>query len=209
VTLDPTTPETPVPLTPATPETPAVPASPVAVPTSTVVAGPTGAAGASTGSSRSRGTGRFLNVVLGVALAVAIGGVAFAVGRTTAPVSASTGARGNGGAAFPRGSFVPGANGGSGFVRGGFGSPTLSGTVESVDGDTLTIKTASGQTVTVTTGASTTYHTQAPADASDVKAGSNVDVQVQFDGTGGAGRPSASGAPSGPIGTAGSVTVVP
>ena len=179
MTLDPSTTEPPVPLTPAA-------------------------------ASRSRSSGRFLNIVLGVAVAVAIGGVAFAVGRTTAPVSAATGiTRGNGGAAFPRGSFVPGANGGPTFVRGGFGAPTISGTVESVDGDTITIKTASGQTVKVTTGASTTYHTQAPADATDVKPGSKVDVQVQFDGAGGAGRPSASDAPTGPIGTAGSVTVVP
>jgi hypothetical protein len=184
-----------------------------AVPTGPIVPGQTGpvvAGATSTGSSRSRGSGRFLNIVLGVAVAVAIGGVAFAVGRTTAPVSAATGTTpGNGGVAFPRGSFAPGANGGPGFVRGGFGSPTISGTVESVDGDTITIKTASGQTVKVTTGASTTYHTQAPADASAVTPGSKVDVRVQFDGTGGAVRPSASGAPTGPIGTAGSVTVVP
>jgi hypothetical protein len=213
VSLDSTTPEMPAPLTPGAPETPAVPADPGVVPTGPVVAGPIGpvVTGASTGSSRTRGSGRFLNIVLGVAVAVAIGGVAFAVGRTTAPVSAATGAtQGNGGVAIPRGSFVPGANGGPGFVRGGFaGSPTISGTVESVDGDTLTIKTASGQIITVKTGASTTYHTQAPADVSDVTTGTKVEVQVQLDGPGGAVRPSASGVPTGPVGTAGSVTVVP
>ena len=175
MTLDPSTPQAPAPLTPTAREAPVVPPA-AAVPTSPVVAGQTGpvvAGAASTGSSRSRGSGRFLTIVLGVAVAVAIGGVAFAVGRTTAPVSAATGTtRGNGGVEFPRGSFVPGANGGPGFVRGGFGSPTISGTVESVDGDTITIKTASGQTVKVTTGASTTYHTQTPADATDVTPGS-------------------------------------
>ena len=50
---------------------------------------------------------------------------------------------------------------------------------------------------------------QAPATAADVKTGSNVQVQLQFDGNGGGGRPNASSAPAGPIGTAGSVTVVP
>ena len=105
-------------------------------------------------SSRKSGSGgRLLNIVLVVAAAVAIGGVAFAVGRNTAPVSASTGTgRGNGtfGGAFPGRSFTPGASGAPGFGRGGFGGAlggaglTIQGTVESVDGDTMTIKTANG-----------------------------------------------------------------
>ena len=110
-----------------------------------------------------------------------------------------------GGAGFPTGSFAPG-----GFARGGLGGGglTVRGTVESVDGDTLTIKMASGQTVEVETGESTTYNTQAPASASDVKPGTTVQVQLA-DGTAGAGRPGASAAPTGPVGTAGSVTVIP
>jgi hypothetical protein len=100
---------------------------------------------------------------------------------------------------------VPGANGGPG--RGGFGGGglTLRGTVESVNGNTVTIKTASGQTIEVTTGASTTYNTQAPATASDVQAGKTVEVQVDP----GTGRPSPSATTTGPVGTAGSVTVIP
>jgi hypothetical protein len=146
-----------------------------------------------------------LNVVLVIAAAVAIGGVAFAAGRSTAPVSAATG---NGRSAFgggPGASFVPGANGGPG--RGGFGGGglTLRGTVESVNGNTMTIKTASGQTIEVSTGASTTYNTQAPATASDVQAGKTVEVQVDP----GTGRPSPSATTTGPVGTAGSVTVIP
>jgi hypothetical protein len=207
VTFDPTAPHAPAPLTPQPETEPAAPA-----PTAPVLAGATVPVAPPTRAPRSRGSGRFLNIVLGVAAAVAIAGVAFAVGRTTAPASAAivTSGRGNGGVLAPRGSFVPGANGGPGFVRGGFGgSPTINGTVESIDGDTMTIKTASGQTVKVTTSPSTTYHTQAPAAASDVTTGSTVQVQVEFDGNGGFGRPQASGAPTGPIGTAGSVTVVP
>jgi hypothetical protein len=160
---------------------------------------------------KSPSSGRWLNLVLILAAAVAIGGVAFAVGRGTAPVSAATGAgRGGiaGGAGFPRGSSAPGANGGNGFGRGGFGGAglTVEGTVVSTTGDTLTIKTAAGQTIEVTTGASTTYHTQTAASASDVQAGKTVQVQLEF---GGNGRPSASGTTSGPVGTAGSVTVIP
>ena len=107
-------------------------------------------------------------------------------------------------------SFAPGASGAPGFGRGGFGGGlggglAIQGTVESVDGDTLTIKTANGQTITVTTGASTTYHTQTDASAADVQAGKTV--QVQLDG-GFTGRPNASAAAA-PVGTAGSITVIP
>jgi hypothetical protein len=144
---------------------------------------------------------------------VALGGVAFAVGRGTAPVSAATGGgRNNQGVIVgPGGSFVPGGNGGPGFGgRGGLGGGlTVSGEVVSIDGDTMTIKTASGATIEVKTGDSTTYHTQTPATAADVTTGSKVQVQLEFNGQGGVARPGASGAPSGPAGTAGSVTVVP
>jgi hypothetical protein len=148
-----------------------------------------------------------------VAAAVAIGGVAFAVGRGTAPASASTGAGpgnfGNG-AGFPGGGFVPGASGqpGRGGFGGGFGGGglTVNGTVESVDASTLTIKTAAGQTITVTTGATTTYHTRSAASASDVQTGKTVQVQLDFNDQG---RPRASAQTDGPIGTAGSVTVIP
>ena len=167
---------------------------------------------------KSSGGGRWLNLVLGIAAAVAIAGVAFAVGRTTAPASAATvTGRGNFGGVFPGGSFAPRASGQPGFGRGGFGAAlggaglTVSGTVVSVSGDTMTIKTASGQTIEVTTGPSTTYNTQSAASASDVTAGKNVQVQLDITdgGAGGLGRPNASGAPAGPSGTASSVTVVP
>jgi hypothetical protein len=161
--------------------------------------------------------GRALNIILGVALAVAIGGVAFAVGRTTAPASASTGGRGTFGANFPNASFAPGASGAPNFGggRGGFGGfgggagLTIRGTVESVDGSTVTIRTANGQSIQVATGADTTYSTQTPATSSEVTAGATVQVQIQA-GTGQGGfRPNASGAPTGPVGTAGNITVVP
>jgi len=189
---------------PVAPQTAAVPTTPIATAPVTLAATPGPARKASSG-------GRWLNVVLVVAAAVAIGGVAFAIGRGTAPASASTGNGRVFEGAFPGGSFVPGATGAPGLIRGGpggglGGGMTIEGTVESVDGDRLTIKTANGQTITVSTGDSTTYHTQADASASDVTAGKTV--QVQLDG-GIAGRPNASATTGGPVGTAGSVTVIP
>ncbi len=221
MTFDPTRPTgqqpQPEPFSPAPPE-PANPTPPSAwsAPTGPVLASPpTLATPPVVPATKPRGSGgRWLNLVLAVAAAVAIGGIAFAVGRTTAPVSAAAGGNGRAGA-FANGSFAPRASGQPGFGgRGGFGGGagaglSINGTVKSVDGNTLTITTANGQTIEVTTGDSTTYHSQAPATAADVKTGSNVQVQLQFDGNGGGARPNASSAPTGPIGTAGSVTVVP
>jgi len=213
VSFDPTRPASPVPLTPPEAETAPIaptqfgsePSTIPAVATTPVVASsPTAAPPAAAKAARNGRSGRWLNLVLVVAAAVAIGGVAFAVGRGTAPVSAATG---NGRGAFAGraqgASFAPGANGRGGFGGGGF---TVRGTVESVNGTTLTIKTATGQTIEVTTGASTTYTTQTPATSSDVQPGKTVEVQLDFGGTG---RPSASATTSGPLGTAGSVTVIP
>jgi hypothetical protein len=200
----PTNPPQSEPFQPVAPEPTAVPTSPVtpASVTTSTLAGP---------DRKKSSGGRWLNLVLVVAAAVAIGGVAFAIGRGTAAASATTGNGviiGNG--AIPGGKFVPGASGAPGLGRGSFGGGlggglTVQGTVESVDGDTLTIKTANGQTITVSTGSSTTYHTQTDATAADVQAGTTVQVQL----AGGAGRPNASATTAGPVGTAGSVTVIP
>jgi hypothetical protein len=214
VSFDPNQRTTPEPFSPAAPEPSGAPGV-QGVPTSPVVPSSVGSPAAPIVVAKKGGSsGRLLNIVLAAAVAVAIGGVAFAVGRTTAPVSAATGAgRGGFGGAFPGGSFAPRASGQPGLGRGGFGGGaggalTVTGTVVSVAGDTLTIKTASGQTIEVSTGTSTTYNTQTPGSASDVQAGKTVQVSLDFAG-GGAGRPNASSSPSGPIGTAGSVTVVP
>ena len=168
-------------------------------------------------ATKRRSSGAWLNVILVMAAVVAVGGVAFAIGRNTAPVAAAS-ARGNGAFGngnFARGSFAPGASGapGAGFFGGlrGNGGFNLTGTVQSVSGDTLTITTADGQTLEFTLGADTTYDSKAPATAADVKAGSKVEVQLQLAGGNGNGfRPNASAAPSaGPVGTASNVTVVP
>jgi hypothetical protein len=161
-----------------------------------------------------------VNVLLGLALVVAVGGVAFAAGRATAPASAAAAGRtgfgqgGAGGQGFggPAASGAPGRGFGGG---GGAGAISIQGTVEAIDGSSMTIKLPSGQTVTIGLNGSTTYHSQTAATASDVTNGSSVIVQIQGRGGAGGGQPSASGAPapSGApatgLGTAGSVTVVP
>lgn len=195
MSFDPNRPPSPESLSPAPPEAAAFPTQPV-VPSQPTVQVP-----------RRKSSAAWLNVILALAAVVAIGGIAFAVGRTTAPVASTGRGVGNfGNGNFPRGSFAPGqsgAPGNGGFRGGGF---NLSGTVQSVTGDTLTITTANGQTVELNLGSGTTYNTKTPATASDIKAGSKVEVQLEF---GAGGRPTASAPPSGPIGNASSVTLVP
>jgi hypothetical protein len=202
---DPTT-QVPTPIAPATPDapaaTPAAPATPAAAGTATpvwtatppaaatpdtpvaapAVTVPTQPVVVSAAPRRSR-SGTILNVVLAAALAVAVGGVAFAVGRSTAPASAAAANGGlvtNGTGQFggPRGSFAPG-QGGPVFSRGGLGGgPTVTGTVTAVDATGVTIKTADGTEVKVATDGSTTYQKATAGTAGDVTVGATVDVRV-------------------------------
>ena len=162
----------------------------------------------------------FVNVLLGLAVVVAVGGVAFAAGRATAPAPTSTGRFGNGGFAG-NGNFGPGASGAPG--RGNFGGGAvgaggvnIQGTVTAVAADSITIQLANGQTLTIPTDSSTAYHSQTPATAADVTAGKTVQVQLsggRFLGRGNGGNggtgsgPTASGGPD--LGAASSVTIVP
>jgi hypothetical protein len=158
---------------------------------------------------RSR-SGRVLNLALGAALAIAVAGVAFAVGRGTAPVSAATGGRNAFGG--PGASFQPG--GGQGF-RGGFGSDSrlsISGTVTAIGADSMTITTSSGATVEVSINGNTAYHQQSAATSADVSTGKTVVVQVEGFGGRGGGGPGSSPAPSSGTTTAPTatdITVVP
>jgi hypothetical protein len=164
---------------------------------------------------------RAVNLLLGLAVVVAIGGIAFAVGRATAPAATTAGNFPPGG-----GQFFNGGNGngngngnggtGNGLNQGGAGAfgaggITVDGTVTAVNGDSMTIKTANGQEITVSTNGDTTYHQQAAATAGDVTTGSDVLVRLDgFRGRFGQGGPGASSAPSGaPQPTATDVTVVP
>jgi hypothetical protein len=93
---------------------------------------------------------------------------------------------------------------GRGLGREGFGGLGLAGTVTAVDEDSITIETDAGMTVVVGRDGTTTYHQQAPADASDVTTGSKVQVQLD-----GGVRPSQDASGNINLGTAGDVTIVP
>jgi hypothetical protein len=174
------------------------------------------------------GTGILVNVLLGIAVVVAVGGVAFAAGRATAPASAAgngNGRFGNGGGPFFGGPNASGAPGTGGFAgNGGFGGGGLSieGTVTALSADSITIQLASGQSLTIPIDAQTTYHSRQAATAADVTTGSTVQVQLTggrgvFNGNGngnngngnGNGGPAASGQPTRTTPAAGSITLVP
>ncbi|MBA3877719.1 MAG: hypothetical protein C0498_12495 [Anaerolinea sp.] len=199
MSFDPNRPAGPEPVAPAPPESAAFPSQPV-VPTAPTVQVP-----------RRTPSGGWLNAVLVLAVVVAVGGVAFAIGRNTAPVAAAglgggdalEGGAGEGGGGAPHASLAPGQSGvpgdggpfaGEGF--GGAGGFTLAGTVQSVTGDTLTITTADGQTLTFSLGSSTTYGTRTPATASDVRTGSKVEIQLASGGEGSRGQAARAPVPS-------------
>jgi len=143
-------------------------------------------------------SGTLTNRLLLLAAFIAIGGLAFAGGRATAPVAAAGGFAGGPGG--PTGSFNPGAlPGGGGGLGGGNTSLTISGTVKSITGTTMTITTASG-TDTVIDTSSSTFHAQSAAVAADVTTGSTVSVSVSGLGFR-PGGPGASGAPAASSGT--------
>jgi hypothetical protein len=140
-----------------------------------------------------------VSVALVVALVIATGGLAFAIGRTTAPAAATTtgsfggtrtGVAGTGANGFGPGAsgFVPGAGGAvPGAIGGalaGDGALTLRGTVAEVSADQLSLTLADGTTVSVPLDSSTTYHQQAGASASDVTVGRTVLVELSGFGRG-------------------------
>jgi hypothetical protein len=168
MTLDPTEPLAPVPSVAPVPSTAPVPAPVVAV------------------APRAR-SGGIINILLIVAAALAVGGVAFAVGRSTAPASTFPGG-GNGGLVRPGGSFDP-ALGGPGGGGGGLGGGGLSigGTVTAIDAGSITLTLENGTERTFTIDGTTTYRAATDATASDVTVGDDVSVQVAGGGRGQAG----------------------
>ena len=192
-----------------------------------VASAPVGAspvAAASVGAAPMRGKGRsgmLVNVLLAVALVVAVGGVAFAVGRVTAPATTATGRTGFG--ANGQGGFGPNASGapGGGFNGGlGAGNVSIQGTVTAVSADSITIQLASGQSITIPTTAQTTYRESQASTAAAVTSGKTVIVQLPAgrgafgngngNGNGGqGGGPNASGAPGRTLGPASTITVIP
>ncbi|MDQ6794956.1 MAG: hypothetical protein M3067_09105 [Chloroflexota bacterium] len=157
-------------------------------------------------------SGNVLNLVLILAALIAIGGIAFAVGRTTAPrTTAATGAgAGNGTFGGPRGSGGPRASGGPGGFGGGFGGRAagLRGTVTAVSPTSITIQVANAGTITIGIDGSTTYHREVAGGATDPTPGKEVIVQLNGRNPNG-GTAGASPGPSGfGAGTATDITVV-
>jgi hypothetical protein len=133
-------------------------------------------------------------ILMAAAVFVAVAGVAFAVGRLTAPTAAAAsrfGANGTFAGGFGNGN---GGTGGAGFRGIGGGGVTLEGTVTALGNGTITLQTANGQTITVDTSSGTTYHAQAAATASQVAVGTKVLVRTTF---------------SRPAGTAGGTQALP
>jgi hypothetical protein len=160
-----------------------------------------------------KSSSRAVNAVLALAVLVAVGGIAFAIGRTTAPAAAANprGALAGGfpgGSFAPNGSFTPDASGfPGGFPGGGLGrAAALTGTVESLTPDLLTITTDTGQTIQIGLDTDTDYHAESDATSADVVVGSTVQVAVDF--AAGLGQPNASPDPSVALGPATDVTVV-
>jgi len=146
---------------------------PPGIATSTVATSPSDRPG--------RGRNTVTSILLAVAAVVALGGVAFAVGRVTAPgatANATINSRLFGGAG--QGHVFPGTNGlpNGGPLDPDGGGLQLQGTITGIDGDTLTVQLANGNSIEVTTSSSTAYHRQIAGTAADVGSGSTVIVQV-------------------------------
>ena len=159
-----------------------------------------------------RRASRVLDIALALAAVLAIGGVAFAVGRATAPApaEAARGFNGNGGFFRNGGSFDPGAGAGIGqgprfAFGGGGGALAIDGTVTAISANSITIKRADGQELTFDLTGTTSYHQATTGAASDVSVGDNVSVRLTPDGRfagggqgaqSGQGGAAASGAPT-------------
>ena len=157
-----------------------------------------------------RRSSRLIDLALIGAAVLALGGVAFAAGRATAPVAAAQTGFGPIGGNFvrPNGSFDPGSGQGPRIGFGGGGGLSIDGTVTAIDADSITIKTADGQERIIELDASTAYHQATDAAASDVAVGDDVSVKVSGGGGQGA-APGASGAPRCPRATSRSRTDPP
>jgi hypothetical protein len=120
-------------------------------------------------------SGRGTSLLLGLAAAIAIGGLAFAAGRLTAPAAtASTGRPATG--QLPGSGQLPGN--GQGFPGRGeaMGGITLSGTVTAISADSITLELASGTSITIPLDADTAYRAATAASADEVTVGSAVTV---------------------------------
>jgi hypothetical protein len=126
--------------------------------------------------------------LLFIAAFVAVGGIGFAFGHLTAPSATAAanptgGARGGFGRALP--SLAPGQTFDTSQFGGGAGgrglggvSGGVSGTVQSISANSITVQLANGTTQTIDISGTTTYHSAAAASSTDIKVGTSVTVQI-------------------------------
>jgi len=129
-----------------------------------------------------RSSSRILDLALILAAALAIGGVAFGVGRATAPAVSAANGPGTflGANGFrPDGSFDPNAAPGRGGAFALGGGLSIDGTVTAVSGSAITVKLGDGREMTFTLDASTAYHQSTGASSSDVAVGDDVSVKLK------------------------------
>jgi hypothetical protein len=119
-------------------------------------------------------SGRGTSLLLGLAAAIAIGGLAFAAGRLTAP--AATTVTGRPGMGQLPGGQLPGNGGGFPGRGEAMGGITLSGTVTGISADSITLELASGTSITIPLDADTAYRAATAASAEDIALGSAVTV---------------------------------
>jgi hypothetical protein len=130
---------------------------------------------------RSSRRGSLLIVLAG---AIAVGGIAFAAGRLTAPAVTTAGRSGSGllpGSGQATGDDqLPGSGqvppDGMGPGRGGFGGMSVQGTVTEVTDEAITVELASGTTVTIPVDDDTAYRTASTASPAAVQVGSEVAI---------------------------------
>ena len=128
-----------------------------------------------------RPSSRLLDIALAGAALLAVGGVAFGVGRATAPTlpagfERGAGAFTGGNVVRPDGSFAPGSG------RGAFGlngALSIDGTVTAVSADSITVKLADGQEMTFALDSSTAYHQASSASSTDVAVGDDVSIKLK------------------------------
>ena len=142
---------------------------------------------------------RFLTPALALVAALIVGGVAgVLIGQNTASTSNASSVRpgggtgqggeggfggfGNrqGGTGTGNGTGAGTGAGAAGGARGGF----TAGTIESIDGDTITLKLTDGSTVKVSTSDTTTVTKSSTAKVSDLATGETITVTGQADSSG-------------------------
>jgi hypothetical protein len=129
-------------------------------------------------------------ILLFVAALIAVGGIGFALGHVTAPSTTGAANPSGGPGGFGQGglpSLAPGQTFNSSQFGGAPGNDAgiaagvtggISGTVQSINGSTMTIQEADGTSVTVDLSGDTTYHGETSASSGDVKVGTGVTVQI-------------------------------